>query len=34
VAGVNVGSDAASRVDVTVESIKLYFTPVLALGAR
>jgi hypothetical protein len=30
--GVNVGSDAASKVDVAVESIRLYFTPIVALG--
>jgi hypothetical protein len=33
--GTNVGSDAASKLDVTVGSIALYFTPITALlGAR
>jgi hypothetical protein len=30
--GMNVGSDAASKLDVTVSSIALYFTPITALS--
>ena len=33
VAGMNVGSDASAKVDVQVESITLYFTPIGALAS-
>jgi hypothetical protein len=35
VAGMNVGSDAAAELDITVPSIALYFTPIVAFsGSR